>query len=426
MGIYLGDKPTALYRGSYKPVNLYSGDKKAAGWKLSEKTGTSLEWADTYNDKVASAVVSGASTQEQTVQGKNLFDWTRAKIVDDSGIEQPSYGTITNGIYVNQMSLYGWIYYITLPIGTIVAGNTYTISFDILVPVSQAIYFGVRNTEGTRTHTYKSVTAGVLTHTHMTVTAPAGYTYFQFIQLQGSTRVDYRNINVVFSNIQLELGTTATAYAPFVPNSPSPDYPSPIHSAGEVSGIDLTVTGNVGQSYTAHRDIILRGLPDGTHDTWDVVTGTVTRNVGVKVFDGTEAFALTGVVGNDIQGFAVKSSALGAALKNATMYCSHFQYAPEAGASSIPNTCSQIDATYGIRFVVSTAIVPNKTTAELSAYVTAQYAAGTPVTVLYKLATPTIEQIDPMALPTYPHYTRVDQDGEVKANLQLNAKVIDR
>lgn len=55
-----------------------------------------------------------------------------------------------------------------------------------------------------------------------------------------------------------------------------------------------------------------------------------------------------------------------------------------------------------------------------------QVDAGTPVTVLYKLATPIIEQIDPETLPTYPHYTRVDQDGEVKAHLQLNAKVIDR
>ena len=31
-----------------------------------------------------------------------------------------------------------------------------------------------------------------------------------------------------FTQIQLELGSVATTYTPFVPNSPSPDYPSPI------------------------------------------------------------------------------------------------------------------------------------------------------------------------------------------------------
>ena len=68
MGIYLGDKQGTLYKGSYKPVNLYHGDKKAAGWELSEKTGTELSWDDTYNDKVLSAVVEGKSEQAVTVE----------------------------------------------------------------------------------------------------------------------------------------------------------------------------------------------------------------------------------------------------------------------------------------------------------------------------------------------------------------------
>src|SRR5574344_1434165 len=68
MAIYLKDKKITPYRGDYKPVNIYQGAQKIAGWRVDEKSGTSLEWSDTYNDKVVSAVVPGASTQVVTVQ----------------------------------------------------------------------------------------------------------------------------------------------------------------------------------------------------------------------------------------------------------------------------------------------------------------------------------------------------------------------
>ena len=579
MGIYLGDKQGIAYKGDYKPVNIYLGHEKAAGWELSEKTGTELSWDDTYNDKVLLAVVEGRSEQVVTVQGKNLFDWRQAKVVDYKGVEQPDYGTIIDGVYTNQTSYYGASCHITLPIGTIVAGNTYTISFDVLAPVSQSIYFGVRNTEGTRTVTTKSVTAGVLTHMYMTVTAPAGYTYYQYIQLQGSTSVDYTNINVVFTNIQLELGSSATAYELFIPNSPSPDYPSPIKSVGTyntdtmkyeidvvssgknlfdksiwstpstacgltiqyltnedcfllngtanatqrfspkyinlpaekgsrytlsnhyVSGsVDtsqatgstaavsyLGVNDNINQvlnwidaglqeydisrigicnynyitnfwfyisqgikfdnykvkiqleqSPTAtpyepfrgyHKTTIsldnpLRGLPDGTKDTYDAVTGQITRRVGFKVFDGTESLAIDTILTNTIR-FGYYNLRVNPLMQS--MYCTHF-ISPSGSTKDIEH-CNNGGGNPSIFFWISKerlGIAETDTNvvilSKCQEWLDAQYAAGTPVTVQYKLAEPTIEQIDPLLLPTYPRYTTLNCSEQMAAKVRVVEK----
>lgn len=226
--------PMWAFEGDYHPVKVMDGDKTLFRAKDVTQTGIDMAFERTYNDRV-DVVALGRSKQAVTVQGKNLFDWARAKIVDINGTEQPSYGSINDGTYINQMSYHSASVQLTVPSGALVGGNTYTISFEVLSPVNQPIYFGVRNNAGTRTNTTKSVAANTPTYMTLTVTAPAGFTYHQYVQLQGSTSTDPININTVFSNIQLELGSTATPYEPFTPDSPSPDYPSPIiSSAGEL------------------------------------------------------------------------------------------------------------------------------------------------------------------------------------------------
>jgi hypothetical protein len=87
MPIYHDGKKMKPYRGYRKPVNVYYGDKKVAGWKNSTQTGNNLTFQTTYND-TADVVVKGKSLQKsewvhktgesgqvQTEQGKNLFDY---------------------------------------------------------------------------------------------------------------------------------------------------------------------------------------------------------------------------------------------------------------------------------------------------------------------------------------------------------------
>lgn len=201
----------------------------------------------------------------------------------------------------------------------------------------------------------------------------------------------------------------------YVPNSPSPDYPSPIVSTGEVSGIDLTVTGNAGQSYQVHRDMVLRSLPDGTCDTWDAVTGAVTRNVGVNVFDGTETTIGTHSANNEHTCFFIEVT--GYSVAKRVGYCTHFPFENFIVSRLAKETF--FPASNGTRFLFVVQNSRVSTIVGFRAWLAAQHAAGTPVTVLYKLATPTIEQIDPMALPTYPRYTRLECNAQTRAAVRV-------
>ena len=84
MPIYHDGKKVKPYRGYRKPVNVYYGDKKVAGWKKSTQTGNNLTFQTTYND-TADVVVKGKSLQKS--------EWVHKQglLSQDSTIE-----TITN------------------------------------------------------------------------------------------------------------------------------------------------------------------------------------------------------------------------------------------------------------------------------------------------------------------------------------------
>jgi hypothetical protein len=63
MPIYHDGKKMKPYRGYRKPVNIYYGDKKVAGWKNSTQTGNYLTFQTTYND-TADVVVKGKTLQK--------------------------------------------------------------------------------------------------------------------------------------------------------------------------------------------------------------------------------------------------------------------------------------------------------------------------------------------------------------------------
>jgi hypothetical protein len=404
MAIYLKDKKITPYRGDYKPVNIYQGAQKIAGWRVDEKSGTSIEWSDTYNDKVVSAVVEGKSEQVVTVQGKNLFDVTK----NDGYVFLNKYSIKKTGSHTFLSSSELQITSSEANTGLAFLykaqpSTAYYVSFDLAnVNASSAlgyILFLDENKAQLREEYYLYNASTTYSSRTVNAVTQSGEHYIVIVTGCGGTAG-----TVKFKNIQLELGSVATPYEPFVPNSPSPDYPSPIISAGEVSGIDLSVTGNAGQSYQVHRDIILRSLPDGTCDTWDAVTGTVTRRVGLKVFDGTEFIRR-----NNDHNYCT------AQIFTSTSYrvvCTHFKSTDTYIAIGFDDRANTYVPDSRIYFQPALAYT---TAAAFQAWLAAQHAAGTPVTVYYKLATPTTEQIDPAPLPTYPRYTALNCNAEVTA-----------
>ncbi|MBC2724521.1 MAG: hypothetical protein HGJ97_17985, partial [Desulfosporosinus sp.] len=47
------------------------------------------------------------------------------------------------------------------------------------------------------------------------------------------------------------------------------------------------------------------------------------------------------------------------------------------------------------------------------------------LTVYYQLADPIITHLDPVAVPTFPGTTVIEQDGDIKGTITATAKVMD-
>ena len=122
-------------------------------------------------------------------------------------------------------------------------------------------------------------------------------------------------------------------------------------------------------------------------DTQDIISGAVTRKVGIKVLDGTESWATSGVNAYQFLLTEMLSTNFGAGL------CTHFQ------------TISTIND-FGIRFGANNSRIYAYVTSEFAtleawtAFLAAQYAAGTPVIVLYPLAEPVTESVAGQHLST--------------------------
>lgn len=122
-------------------------------------------------------------------------------------------------------------------------------------------------------------------------------------------------------------------------------------------------------------------------DTQEIISGAVTRNVGIKVFDGTET------IGTSNACFTI---AISDRVESKTaLLCSHFPYSTKTSAQTDDMTVISFSSTkIGFRYDACA----DKTA--FAAFLAAQYAAGTPVIVVYPLATETTEQTTAHALHT--------------------------
>ena len=136
--------------------------------------------------------------------------------------------------------------------------------------------------------------------------------------------------------------------------------------------------------------MILRAVGD-YKDTFDAATGKITRNVGVKVLDGTEDWVAQGVSGANDWRFRIDFSTTTTGAENSL--CTHMEKIVQ-NADAVQNTrpCIRFPLTGGALFWYSAD--NTQTLAQFQQYLADQYAAGTPVIIYYPLATPVIEDWD--------------------------------
>ena len=157
-------------------------------------------------------------------------------------------------------------------------------------------------------------------------------------------------------------------------------------------------------------------------DTQNVMTGAVTRNIGIKVFDGTESYSSMayGYATDELSSFADEGF---------VPLCTHFVGKNTASAATdtirLYFTSGGVPRTY---FFVDQTVDDFSTADKFKAWIAAQYAAGTPVIVVYPLATPQTEQATStsgqISLDHKGTYT-LSTSGSV-SNLQIQATYLGR
>ena len=160
------------------------------------------------------------------------------------------------------------------------------------------------------------------------------------------------------TNVMLEQGSTATTYEPYFDGG------------------------------TATAEMLLK--VGDYQDVQSIIDGVVTRKVGIKVLDGTEDWTrgTTSIYANGLF-----DDAIGYSADNPAIICSHFRgVEPSITISNMPDLSAKLGASaqpkrmYFIYDAITTA-------AQFQQFLADQYAAGTPVIVIYPLATPTTESV---------------------------------
>lgn len=301
----------------------------AINWMLNK--GNSMP----YTPYVEGGVYTDGTVETIGVHGKNLFD---RDTVDQNFVS----GKIknNNGEEINDgTSSYSTTYIKVSP------STSYTFSWIGGTAVIQRIYYYTENKQ------WISRTQNTFGPSPVIFTTPDNCEYIQ-VQRQNT-------VYIAATNIQLELGSTATEYAPYF-------------NGGTATAEMLLKVGDY-------------------QDVQSILDGVVTRNVGVKVLDGTEDWTYSSSRFRlNISDYLVGSSIMATTI-------SHYDL-PAINTGAIANGEARFGKV-GADSAVSNSnmfIIHDDNYTDLDSYkawLSAQYAAGTPVIVLYPLATPTTESV---------------------------------
>lgn len=205
-------------------------------------------------------------------------------------------------------------------------------------------------------------------------TSPANAAYAQGgINESGGTSIPTTQEIVDDYNWVFQQGTAEMSYTPYSPTG--------IYTDGTVETIE-DIIGN-----TATAEMLLK--VGDYQDEQEILSGVVTRKVGIKVFDGTEGWVKGTSFYADIS--------LGALQAAHSCICNYY-----AGKSTNPYSADSNTIQVGYndgslifwnRVYITANRAEYATAADFKAYLAAQYNAGTPVIVIYPLATPTTESV---------------------------------
>ena len=199
------------------------------------------------------------------------------------------------------------------------------------------------------------------------------------------------------------------ADATFTAGAPVDD-PIGVYPVGTQETIAIKANGVTGN--TAVAEMLLK--VGDYQDEQEIISGAVTRNVGVLILDGTEGWS-RGTKGeqqycyNNLSGIKVNTTN--------EIYCTHYDIS-NVNSPQNNKMCVRLNKD-GFMFGDNANCT---STGTWKAYLAAQYAAGTPVIILYPLATPTTESVTGQTLQVTDGDNVLEITQASMPNLELEAK----
>lgn len=199
---------------------------------------------------------------------------------------------------------------------------------------------------------------------------------------------------VVAVDWQFEKGSSATAYKPYSPTG--------IYADGTMETIEDTI-GN-----TATTETLLAIASD--RDVQEIISGNITRKIGVKVLDGSENW-----VGTTVAGITYYMADLLDNNDFSHLICTHFvNDAPMLSDNSVYKSAGS--SYLQIRYDTAGSLE------NMKSWLATQYAAGTPVIVIYPLETATTESVTGQTLQVQAGDNTLEITQASLAGLELEAE----
>ena len=323
--------------------------------------------------------------------GQPVSSYTLKGNTTTSGTPSPSNPITINGVGNKTANLYNYLtnisgYRIIWSTGAPYADNSAIMSDYIPVSVGTYSlnkatfivgYDSSKNYMGVYKDNDWKKESTLVTIDSFTVTELSGVSYIRFLSYTGYYSLD--------DTLMFNTGSTALPYEPY-------GYKISIL----LSGVALS------PMYLTEQLMKIGDTVDSL-----VSTGTVTYNIKKLVFTGQEDWGYSGGVCflRDVDDY-LKISAL-------TTICSHFQSQSNVPSlNDVGNNCLALGS--GEYYRVFIRAVDYTSAANFKTYLSDQYAAGTPVTLYYILATPTTESVTAPTITTTGGTDTLDVDTTVK------------
>lgn len=244
--------------------------------------------------------------------------------------------------------------------------TTYTLQREKVKTSGQVFRFASYSEVPTYNNQFTGMVGGLTDDLTLTITTGANDKYLAF-SMGNVLHTDTEYID----KVQIEQGSTATQYRSY----------RQIYTDGTTE----TIKDSLNNTATAENL-----LSAGTYkDVQEVISGSVTRNVGIKVLDGTENWTYE----SDYSRFRIDIDNLKAVAPTRTTPLICTQYQPITDGRAIGDIPDY--SVYGVQ--VNNAMYIKTTqfnnVGQFKQYLATQYTNGTPVIIVYPLETPTTETV---------------------------------